>query len=63
MEFSGGIQFGGGMQLTAPPTVTQTYTWLLSENATSNWGTNNKILVNTILSNTHFSGTNQNFFF
>ena len=48
MQFSGGIQFGGGMQLTAPPTVTQTYTWLLSENATSNWGTNNKILVNTV---------------
>ena len=46
MEFSGGIQFGGGMQLTAPTTVT--YTWLLSENATSNWGTNNKILVNTV---------------
>jgi hypothetical protein len=37
MEFSGGIQFGGGMQLTAPPVVTQAatqkYPWIISEGA------------------------------
>jgi hypothetical protein len=35
MEFSGGIQFGGGMQLTAPPVVTQAvtqgYPWALGK--------------------------------
>lgn len=49
MEFSGGIQFGGGMQLTSPPVVTQAatqkYPWILSEGADyATWGTYNGIV-------------------
>ena len=49
MEFSGGIQFGGGMQLTAPPVITQAatqkYPWIVSESADyATWGTYNGIV-------------------
>jgi len=49
MEFSGGIQFGGGMQLTAPPVVTQAatqkYPWIISEGANyATWATYNGIV-------------------